>query len=598
MERNYTEAVRDGFFDLIEKDTVEIWENLDRSVAMIKSGKWKEHYSEVVAKYRFSSRFAIMRVLFEITTGLSRANTDDIVLKNGFEVLGIGKFPDISIKHAKSMTDEEIALYRKLLLRRVDESNPGCCDEAKILIGQALSLPADGLKSNLSRNELIRLGHMVNFSLEHMQFILLRVLGDNEAGFKYSASTDIIDIYGFLTRSTLAQVDELKVWYDQNAAKIKKVEYADKPVQFTQDIANSLEQIFSQWSPENRVAEFQGWLLKNAPYLDLKSKTARKVYINLAAYAYILTTKSLVDLSDTIKENLDEITGENLYEDIEKISQIPAYPVYAQQLFFNGSKPDAKKCESIAEELIYENAEHAGGFNIHDNNSELLYHVLHVKNGKVTSRGKLNKNSKNRIRDILMDKVAPEKSDLLYLLWFAANSQWIGTVSTAEEKVTFMDDFLAAAACILDTALLPEFYPPNILEETIMLALSLGNDNNTPAMIYESICSSFTDKGKAKKPVDAKKKTLEEKKVIAENFFSHRHEYPSDNACEIACAACFAIGKASVANYWKQYIVQYFFDHLAEFTTDIACKKACAKHFNKTVEDIEKYCKDHPKGLK
>lgn len=554
MERNYTEAIRDGFFDLIEKDTVEIWENLDRSVAMIKSGKWKEHYSEVVAKYRFSSRFAIMRVLFEKATGLPPSKTDEQALAKGFSVAGIGNFPNITIKHAKELTDTEVALYQQLLLRRVEENNPDYTQEALRLVPGVLELPSAGAKCNLTRDELIRLGHMVDFSLEDMQFVLLRVLGDNEAGFKYSASTDIIDIYGFLTRSTLAQVDELKVWYDQNAAKIKKVEYADKPVQFTQDIANSLEHIFSQWSPENQVAEFQSWLLKNAPYLDLKSKTARKVYINLAVYAYILTTKSLVDLSDTIRENLYEITGGNLYEDIEKISQIPAYHEYAQQLFFNGAKPDAKKCESIAEELIYENAEHAGDFHTHDSNSELLYHVLYVENGKATSRGKLNKSSKNRIRDILMDKVAPEKSDLLYLLWFAANSQWIGTVSTVEEKVTFMDDFLAAAACILDAALLPEFYPPNILEETLMLALVLGDENNTPAMIYESICSIFTDKGKTKKKAGATTtKTLEQKREIAEYFYSHLKEYPKKGACEEACAKHFGIAQSSVQNYCRAF---------------------------------------------
>lgn len=374
---------------------------------------------------------------------------------------------------------------------------------------------------------------------------MLRVLGDNEAGFKYSASTDIIDIYGFLTRSTLAQVDELKVWYEQNAAKIKKVEYADKPVQFTQDIANSLEQTFAQWSPESRVAEFQNWLLKNAPYLDLKSKTTRKVYINLAAYAYDLTKNCLSNMSD--------IDGENLYEDIEKISQIPAYHEYTQQLFFNGSKLDAKKCESVADKLIYENAEYAGDFHTHDSNSELLYHVLYMENGKATSRGKLNKNSKNRIRDILMDKVAPEKSDLLYLLWFAANSQWIGTVSTAEEKVTFMDDFLAAAACILDAALLPEFYPPNILEETLMLALVLGDEDTTPAMIYESICSTFTDKGKTKKKVGATKKTPEQKCEIAAYYYSHLPEYPSKTDCKKACADHFGIGIASVEGYCREY---------------------------------------------
>lgn len=545
MERNYTEAVRDGFFDLIENDTVEIWENLDRSVAMIKSGKWKEHYSEVVAKYRFSSRFAIMRVLFEKVTGLPPSKTDEQALAKGFSVAGIGNFPNITIKHAKELTDTEVALYQQLLLRRVEENNPDYTQEALRLVPSVLELPFAGTKCNLTRDELIRLGHMVDFSLEGMQFILLRVLGDNEAGFKYSASTDIIDIYGFLTRSTLAQVDELKVWYEQNAAKIKKVEYADKPVQFTQDIANSLEQTFAQWSPESRVAEFQNWLLKNAPYLDLKSKTTRKVYINLAAYAYDLTKNCLSNMSD--------IDGENLYEDIEKISQIPTYHEYTQQLFFKGSKLDAKKCESVADKLIYENAEYAGDFHTHDSNSELLYHVLYMENGKATSRGKLNKNSKNRIRDILMDKVAPEKSDLLYLLWFAANSQWIGTVSTAEEKVTFMDDFLAAAACILDAALLPEFYPPNILEETLMLALVLGDEDTTPAMIYESICSTFTDKGKTKKKVGATKKTPEQKCEIAAYYYSHLPEYPSKTDCKKACADHFGIGIASVEGYCREY---------------------------------------------
>ena len=546
MERNYTEAVRDGFFDLMENDTVEIWKNLDRSAAMIKSGKWKEHYAEIVSKYRFSSRFAIMRILFEKATGLPPTKTDDQALAKGFSVAGIGHFSNITLKHAKEMADAEVDLYRRLLLQRVEESNPDVIQDAIGLVNGILELPTTGVKCKLTRDEIIRLGHMVDFSLEDMQFILLRVLGDNEAGFKYSTAKDIIDIYGFLTRSTLAQVEELKMWYDQNAAKTKKVEYSDKPVQFTQDIANSFEQIFSSWLPENRVAEFQNWLLKNAPYLDLRSKTARKVYINLAAYAYILTKKSHSDMSDII--------GENLYEDVEKISQISAYHQYAQQLFFNGSKPDAKKCESIAEELIYENAEYAGDFHTHDSNSELLYHVLYVENGKATSRGKLNKNSKNRIRDILMDKIAPEKSDLLYLLWFAANSQWIATVTTAEEKITFLDDFLAAAACVLETALLPEFYPPNILEETLMLALVLGDENSTPAMIYESICSAFTDKGKTKKKAGATTtKTAAQKREIVDYFYSYLKEYSSIGACEEACAKHFGIAISSVQNYCRAF---------------------------------------------
>lgn len=558
MERNYTEAVRDGFFDLIENDTVEIWENLDRSVAMIKSGKWKEHYSEVVAKYRFSSRFAIMRVLFEKATGLPPSKTDEQALAEGFSVVGIGNFPNITIKHAKELTDTEVALYQQLLLRRVEENNPDYTQEALRLVPGILELPSAGAKCKLTRDELIRLGHMVDFSLEDMQFILLRVLGDNEAGFRYSASTDIIDIYGFLTRSTLAQVDELKAWYDQNAAKIKKVEYADKPVQFTQDIANSLEHIFSQWSPEKQVTEFQSWLLKNAPYLDLKSKTARKVYVNLAMYAYASWNKQRI----TRIFNTNELITDNFYDDMLQLSEFEDYHAFAKQLFFKAAKPDSEKCKTMAKILVYENAALVRDFDIcgfdkyKDDSKQLekLYHTPYLRQDEITSRGEENGNIRQRIESILMDRISPSKNDLLYLLWIIANYRWIGAIASVDDKVLFMDEFLAAAACILEGAFLPEFYPPNILEETMLLSIVLGNEENSPAMVYETICSIFTDKGKTKKKAGATTtKTLEQKREIAEYFYSHLKEYSTKGACEEACAKHFGIARSSVQNYCRAF---------------------------------------------
>lgn len=630
MERNYTKAVRAGFFDLIEKDTVEIWENLDRSVAMIKSGRWKEHYSEVVAKYRFSSRFAIMRVLFEKATGLSPSKTDEQALARGFSVAGIGNFPNITIKHAKELTDTEVALYQQLLLRRVEENNPRYTQEALRLVPGVLELPSAGAKCNLTRDELIRLGHMVDFSLEDMQFVLLRVLGDNEAGFKYSASADIIDIYGFLTRATLAQVDELKAWYDQNAAKIKKVEYADKPVQFTQDKANSIELVFSKWSPENRVAEFQNWLLKNAPYLDLKSKTARKIYVNLAMYAYVRATSKTCQLHfDT-----NDILTDNFYNDIENIAfgqEFHDFHAYAVQLFFKNSKPDLRKCDAVASELIYENAEYAGAFSAHETDSQLLYHVPYLEKGKITSRGILNKDSKDRIVAILMDQVSPAKSDLLYLLWFAANTHWIIS-SSAAEKASFLNDFLDAASCLLGEAFLPEFYPCGILEETMLLSIVLGNEEKSPAMIYESICSTFTEKGKKKKQTGDTMKTSAKKKEIALYFYDlladprKKEGYVvSKETCKKRCAEHFGIGKSSVEIYCDQFVAQYYYDHLGknlseevcklvekycdkdtaerykehigELLSEKICKKVCADLFNKTIKSVNTCCKKYPKGL-
>jgi len=607
MERNYTEAVRDGFFDLIENDTVEIWKDLDRSVAMIKSGKWKEHYSEVVAKYRFSSRFAIMRVLFEITTGLSRANTDDIALKKGFEVLGIGKFPDISIKHAKSMADEEVDLYRRLLLLRVEENNPDYYDEATQLINRALSLPAVGLKSNLSRDELIRFGHMVGFSLEHMQFLLLRVLGDNEAGFRHSASMDIIDMYGFITLSSLAQVEEIKTWYFENAAHQKKVQYADKPAHCTQDIADSFEKKFTSWSPENRMNSFKDWLLQQAPYLDVKSKSARKVYLNLAMFAYVSSnSQHITHLFDT-----KEIASGHFERDVQNVAygkRFRDYHDYAMQLFYTNAKLDLDKCDAMAAALIYENAAYARNFKILDfdnykKDSEYLgrlYHTLYVQENEVTARGRENEHSKKRIVDILMDRVSPHKSDLLYLLWIAANSYWMGASASVDEKVQFLDQFLAAASYLLDAAFLPKFYPPNVLEETMMLALALADDMHTPATVYEGICSTFTNQGEGLRPEGVKNKTSEEKREIAKYYYEHLSNYPvrgAKGACKKVCAEKFKVGEASVEIYCDQYVAQYYYDHLAEFPSEDACKKVCADLFRKTIKSVNKCCSKYPKGL-
>lgn len=314
MERNYTDDVRNGYFAWIACDTENIWKNLDRSQEMIRSGKWKEHYAEVVSKYRVSCRFAIMRILFEMTTGLGRTTTNDAALAKGFSVKDIGDFPAITIQHAKSMSDKEVALYRKLLLLRAKENDPDCT-EAECFIDSALMLPPEGTKCVLSRDELIRFGHVVNFSLEHMQFLLLRVLGDNEAGFRYSASGDIIDMYGFITHATSKEVDMLKEWYRKQTARVRKVPYADKPALFTQDIADSFEQKISSWPPAEREKKFKDWLIRQAPYLDVKSKSARRVYADLAMYGYLIFGGSRIWISDTFS-----VFTNNFEDDICKIA--------------------------------------------------------------------------------------------------------------------------------------------------------------------------------------------------------------------------------------------------------------------------------------
>lgn len=540
MERIYTETVRDDFFDLIKNDLVDIWNKLGNRRETIAAGKWKEHYTEVVSRYRCSCRFAIMRVLFEKAIGCPFYHINEKDLLEGFSVEGIGEFRDISVSHAQDMRETELLLYKQLMLRRVEEHNPTHLDEAPALIEKALTLSVNAL----SKEELLYLGHLMDFSLDDMKFMLLRVLGDNEAGFAYSSSSDLIDMYGFICGLPIDTVVELKSWYYKNAKKHKKVGYEEKPLYCTQDIANSLEKTFKEMTLDG----FKSWLLDRAPTLDVKSKTARKIYINLAAYTYALLNPYL----------LENFEGNDFYGDIERIASLREYDKRVAAVLFTNTKPDIAKCENIASDIIYENAEYASGFHSHTENSELMYHGPYLKNGNIDVRGKQNKNSKQRIVDIMMDMEAPTKSDILYLLWLSANCHWLESPSI--DKTKFLDDFLSATSRILSAALLPDFYPPHILEQTMMLGIVCGSEEKTPAMVYESICSEFTAKGTSKKQAGSNKKDPAFRKAVAEWVYTYMVKTgESLTAAQKACVAHYTtnlnckIGYSSVYNYCKEY---------------------------------------------
>lgn len=541
MERNYTEAVRDGFFDLIENDLVDIWNKLGNRKETIAAGKWKEHYSEVVSRYRCSCRFALMRILLEKAIGRPYYQINENDLLQGYSLEGIGEFRDITISHAQNLVEEELLQYKRLLLRRVEEHNPTHLDEATVFIEKAMTLSTTAL----SKEELLHLGHLVDFSLDDMQFMLLRVLGDNEAGFAYSSSSDVIDMYGFICGLPVDTVVELKAWYYKKTKNHKKVDYEEKTLYCTQDIANSFEEAFKEMTLDG----FRSWLIERAPTLDIKSKTARKIYLNLAAYTYALLHPEL-DL-------LKEFEGVDFYNDIKRIAGLRGYDERVAVSFFTNTKLDLAKCENYASDIIYENAEYASGFHSHTDNSELMHHVPYLKNGSVDVRGKQNKNSKQRIVDILMDVAAPTKSDILYLLWVLANNNWIA--KTTINKTYFLDEFLAAASCVLRAALLADFYPPHVLEQTLMLGIVCGNEEKTPAMVYESICSEFTNKGAAKKQPGSTKKDPTFRKSVAEWVYSYMEQTgKSLTEAQEACAAHYTttlnckLSYSSVYNYCKE----------------------------------------------
>lgn len=543
MERAYTEGVRESFFSAMLDDTQTIWKRLDRSEKSLSSPQWAKYYEGIVEAYRFSSRFAVMRVLFELATGRTRATTDEATLQRGFSVDGVGTFPDITMEHAQRLTAAEQEQYEALLLLRAREKNPEQQALAKSLAGRVMALCPAGEKGLLSRQELLLFGHLIDVSLEQMQFLLLRVLADNEAGFRYSASMDLIDMYGFFMRAPLCEVLALKSWYREHAAGIRKSGYEQKAAGFTQDLAESLERTFATFR-ENRVQRMQQWLLRQAPMLDLRSKTARVVYLNLAAFVCSLCAMP--------GAAVPEITADDFYGDMEGIAQLRDVDGSTRRLLFCAGLPDEKKCALAAAALNYEYAEFAGGFRRHDR--AVPWFVLQVEDGRAGAADKTGYHSRRRMQELLMDRQSPKKSDILMLLWLAANLYWTGMPEEAQSREIFMDDFLAAAARLLDAALLPEFYPPCVLEQTLLLSIALGTEERTPAEVYETLCRTLSQKGKAKKTAGATRKTAAQREEILAYFEAYCKAHPEKTrtACKKDCAGHFHIGVRSLENYMKQ----------------------------------------------
>ena len=121
-----------------------------------------------------------------------------------------------------------------------------------------------------------------------------------------------------------------------------------------------------------------------------------------------------------------------------------------------------------------------------------------LTDGRMTVSGGVNQ-SRTRVLDLLMGRIEVEKSDLLYLLWFNANLCWFDSAEKIDSKQVGERalDFIYAADNCLDAARLPEFYPPHIIEQSMLLSIVYsftGPEKADPAEIYEMACSSIIER--------------------------------------------------------------------------------------------------------
>ncbi len=492
--QSYTKEARQRSFDLIEAEPDAVWAGIGSMPEDTDAKRWEKKLQSIAAEYMRSPRFSLMRILAERAGAghlIAGGEQEEKPEKDSFTVNVKGKklvFADISMEHAEHLTDRELQDY-ELLLRdiasRQQESDP---EQDCQLIERVFGMKQKK-KLQLSREDAFAIGHVLGFSVEEMQGFLWRTL-DTGDGFRYQSSNDLIELYCFIKQKGSKAAAALKEEYRNQFASVKKVDCEEKAADWTQNIRTSLPEEAALWPAETSDRQFMDWMKEKAPYLDLGSRTALRIYRNLAVYAYNLakgeeSSPIESDLVQVIREitaekEEDSLTVKALYEEKTDAGQTGKKQTRMQI--------SEKKCGKVAELLLHENQ------NLSLSEEKDSTHSWHVpttkKNGEVTVNGGINA-ERSRVKKILIGEENVEKSDLQYLLWFIANLCWFDNGSDMRNSEIYdrLTDFIDASDVCLNAAMLPAFYPPHLMEQTMMLAIVCGGkQKDDPAEVYETIC--------------------------------------------------------------------------------------------------------------
>lgn len=506
----YTLEASDTIFDLLDRDIADIWADIDSTPDTTDAERWRMKMKKIAASYTCSGRFALMRIL------CSRAGEQ--TPEAGFEAVVNGsvcRFPDISPEHAASLTPEEHIQYMDLLrdiASRQPDSNPEvneriirrawldhksadmlseyilctdtCKNEVTLQKERSAYKKANKAlyKTRLTRDEAFLLGHILNFTPEEMQWYLLRVLIE-EDGFRYNMSNDLIELYGFMSGASWQHVLWLKEQYAERSAHISKKEDAARNKHWTQSLSGSLFERVEGWkrSPETMDAEFLNWITDRASGLDIPSRTAARVYRNLAIFAYDLVTG---------EEHIPD--EDELLDSIEDVCGAPEESGAVYRNLYQDGKIAPSRCKDVANALLLENKIQSAS--IQKDNTK-AWHILSIRDdGEISTAGGLVNIGRSRVADILSGTVQAEKGDLLYLLWFTANLIWQGADSPDTNALCCrIMNFMDSAKFALEEALLPEFYPPHLMEQSMLLSIVYsGKQEEDPSVVYEYISSILT----------------------------------------------------------------------------------------------------------
>ena len=567
----YTDYASERIEDLIESDIAAIWADLELLGEESDAGKWAAKLSAIAREYLLSSRFALMRIL----CGRAVPDMTDCDLSGISYSVQIGQelltFRDISIEHAQNLSGEEHVNYMKHLLDIAGpspEEDPDLHERvisrawhdersANILMNHALpdSVRKDSRQlkkhtkqiekeskklygTSFTREEAFQVGHILQFTLEEMQWYLLRVF-DVDDGFRMNRSSDLIEGYCFLTGATCRKAEELKRRYRTIADAVEKRDDLERAGNWTRQTVGGLLACVESWKqyPDTMDEKFLSWLTDRASGLDLPSHTAHRVYRNLAAYAY----------------GGDLPPEEALYDELLHISDMDEDSEEALEYLYCDGTVSRSKCQQVAEQLYWENKTITDS-EIKDNTK--TWSVITTRKDKELSAsyGSIN-SSRTRIQSLLLGTEEVEKSDLLYLLWFTYNLVWGDTEATNEHIIcNRILDLKDTASALLDSALLPPFYPPHLMEQSMLLSIIYAGKTGTdPSLVYGSVLQSLRDTRSG--GTRTKKRSLEEQIDIITQYRKAKSEMTLK-----ACAHIYGVSEQTISRWQKDLIAQGLID--------------------------------------
>ena len=515
MKEGYTQEAYDYFMDLADMDIGIIWEDIQTTPADTPAELWEKKLKKIAQDYSFSSRFALMRLLSCRGNNIS---VTDASRASDFEYTCNShtfRFADISLAHAECMTEEESQEYITCLMDLADMQADCDPDFNATIIRKAWDRT-----TLLTRSEALCLGHILDLTLPEMQWFLLRTQ-DVEDGFHMNRSEDIIEVYGFLTGASWQHVQYLKDKYVDTCGEIIKNIPQEHGHNWTQNISDSLPAKVESWKIQRETMdeEFLKWIHQQAPDLDCPSQTALRIYRNLASFTYnLIIEKEPVPDEDAYMDCMQDIYENSMETESTGL------------LFFESGKPAPAKCKVVADVLLLENRIQSAS---RQKDNTKAWHVLStLANGTITSAGGVVNQGRTRVAELLSGKLQVEKSDLLYLLWFTSNLIWRNSDEPDSQMISCrVMDFMDASRYFLEAALLPDFYPPHPIEQSMLLAIVCGKNNDDPSVIYEYMLHSLVRKRKRNEG-SRRHSTAEKIKIVSEYRNDHSktleafaHEY-------------------------------------------------------------------------